>query len=105
MAESTTTAKTADHAVIFKQRLGILLCLLYALIYAGFVGLSVYDVTIMDTIMPFGLNLAVFYGLGLILFALLLAVIYSRACTKREQAAAVLETDSASSAIEGGTDA
>lgn len=80
--------ETADPAGRFKQRLGILLCIVYAAVYTGFVGISVYDVTLMDTLMPFGLNLAVFYGLGLIVFALLLAMIYSRACAAKELAAA-----------------
>ncbi len=81
-------AETADQADRFKQRLGILLCTIYAVVYAGFVGISVYNVTLMDTLMPFGLNLAVFYGLGLIVFALLLAMLYSRACAAKERAAA-----------------
>ncbi len=32
-----------------------------------------------------GLNLAVVYGFGLIIFALVLALIYSRACGRREK--------------------
>ncbi|MFW5869617.1 MAG: hypothetical protein ACOCVI_01825 [Planctomycetota bacterium] len=85
-------AETADPAGRFKQRLDILLCIVYVVVYAGFVGISVYDVTLM----PFGLNLAVFYGPGLIVFALLLAMIYSRACATKEMAAA-READAATS--------
>ncbi|NCC52147.1 MAG: DUF485 domain-containing protein [Spartobacteria bacterium] len=75
---------TNGGAIQYKQRLGIVLCVLYALVYAGFVIVSVYDVTLMDTVMPLGLNLAVFYGLGLIVFALVLAMFYSRACALSE---------------------
>ncbi len=80
--------ETPENAARFTQRLGLLLCTVYALVYGGFVGVSVYDVTLMDTLMPFGVNLAVFYGLGLIVFALLLAMVYSRACAAKERSAA-----------------
>ncbi len=85
MMTNVLTVEMVDDAGRFKQRLGIFLCVFYALVYAGFVVISVYDVTLMDTIMPFGLNLAAFYGLGLIVFALLLAMLYSRACTLKER--------------------
>jgi uncharacterized membrane protein (DUF485 family) len=84
MNENQNSGEVAADAVIFKQRLGILLCVIYAIAYTGFVAISIYDVTLMDTIMPLGLNLAAFYGLGLIVFALLLAMIYSIACTTKE---------------------
>ncbi len=85
MNERSNSGKVvADEAVLFKQRLGIVLCVIYAFAYTGFVVISVYDVTLMDTVMPFGLNLAAFYGLGLIVFALFLAMIYSIACTTKE---------------------
>ena len=39
----------------------------------------------MEKIVFGGLNLAVVYGFGLIIFALILALIYSRACGRREK--------------------
>jgi uncharacterized membrane protein (DUF485 family) len=81
-------ALALERSERFKQCLGILLCSVYALVYAVFVFISVYDVTLMDTLMPFGLNLAVFYGFGIIVFALLLALVYSRACSRSEAGAA-----------------
>jgi uncharacterized membrane protein (DUF485 family) len=83
------TGEVAGNAVLFKQNLGILLCVIYALAYAGFVIISIYDVTLMDKVVPFGLNLAAFYGVGLIVFALMLAMIYSIACTRKELSCAV----------------
>lgn len=75
----------ADRAQQYKQRLGIFMCLIYATVYTTFVIIAVYDVTLMDTIMPFELNLSVFYGVGLIVFALILAVLYSRLCLTAEK--------------------
>ncbi len=74
-----------NNAARFKQRVGILLCVFYAAVYGGFVSISVYDVSLMDTPMPFGLNLAVFYGLGLIVLAFLCALIYSGACAAKSR--------------------
>jgi len=71
----------------YKKRLGFLMFGIYAAAYAVFVILSVYNVTIMDTLMPLGLNLAAFFGLGLIVLALILALVYSSACNIRERSA------------------
>jgi uncharacterized membrane protein (DUF485 family) len=59
--------------------------LLYALVYAGFVVVNLVRPGAMEIILFGGLNLAVVYGFGLIVFALLLALIYSRACGRREK--------------------
>lgn len=87
MNDSTPYQGEATPELLFKKRLGLALCGLYALAYCGFVFLAVHDVTLMDTVMLFGLNLAAFYGLGLIVLALVLAMIYSVACNRRENAA------------------
>jgi uncharacterized membrane protein (DUF485 family) len=59
--------------------------ILYALIYAGFVVLNLVHPGSMETIVFGGLNLAVVYGFGLIVFALILALIYNLACGRREK--------------------
>jgi uncharacterized membrane protein (DUF485 family) len=69
----------------YNQELGFLLFMLYGTVYAGFVIISVYDVGLMDRIMPFEINLAVFYGMGLIVLALLLSIVYSGLCNSRER--------------------
>ncbi|MCK7499585.1 MAG: DUF485 domain-containing protein, partial [Comamonadaceae bacterium] len=59
--------------------------LLYALVYAGFVVINLVRPGAMEIVLFGGLNLAVVYGFGLIIFALLLALVYSRACGRREK--------------------
>jgi uncharacterized membrane protein (DUF485 family) len=59
--------------------------LLYALVYAGFVIINLVRPGAMEIVLFGGLNLAVVYGFGLIVFALILALIYSRACGRREK--------------------
>lgn len=73
-----------DAAAGYKSKLGVYMFFVYALIYVGFVAINVIDPNIMETKVFFGLNLAAFYGFGLILLALILALIYDRLCHNRE---------------------
>ena len=63
----------------------MIMFLFYALIYAGFVAINVIKPILMEADALFGLNLAVVYGFGLIIFALILALIYNRMCAKKEK--------------------
>ncbi len=63
-----------------KSRIGIRMTLLYSVVYAGFVVLSVFRPTWMGARAVFGLNVAVSYGLGLILIAIAFALIYNHLC-------------------------
>ncbi len=63
-------------------RTGLWLFVVYLALYAGFMGLSTFAPQVMK-IRPFGgLNLAVLYGFGLILAALILAIIYLLLCRR-----------------------
>lgn len=74
-----------DPASDYKTRLGIWMFLLYCVIYAGFVLTNVLtDGKAMEIDIAFGLNLAVVYGFGLILLALIMAVVYNMLCTAKE---------------------
>lgn len=74
-----------DFAASYKMRLGAWLFLLYALIYAVFVAVNVISPISMEKTIIFGLNLAVVYGFGLIIFALILALIYNSICASKEK--------------------
>ena len=73
-----------DDAASFKTRLGIWMFILYTLVYAGFVVINAVKPALMQEII-LGQTLAVVYGLGLIVFALVLAVIYNQFCTAAEK--------------------
>jgi uncharacterized membrane protein (DUF485 family) len=80
-------AKTGkDPAFAYKRRLGVILVLVYAAIYAGFVALNLVRPVAMEAVVVAGLDLAVVYGMGLIVLALVLALVYNRACGRREAA-------------------
>ena len=73
-----------DHAVNKKTRLGVILFFIYFVTYAGFVAIGVVDYTLMGKIVLGNQNLAVVYGFGLIIFAILLGLFYNLRCTKYE---------------------
>lgn len=77
-----------DHAADYKMRLGVYMFIAYALFYAGFVVINVVKPTLMELEIFLGLNLAVVYGFGLIVVALILALIYTHMCSKQEKAMA-----------------
>ena len=60
------------------SRLGLTLFGVYLFFYLGFVLISAFACDWFEIILPGGLNLAVVYGFGLILLALLLAIVYGR---------------------------
>jgi len=73
-----------DLASAYKTRLGVWMCLVYALIYAGFVAINLAKPQLMEEVVFIGLNLAVVYGMGLIVIALILALVYNGLCTRKE---------------------
>ena len=75
-----------DYAQAYKTKLGLLMFAIYTAMYAGFVIINITKAVIMEKIIIFGLNLATVYGFGLIIVALLLALVYNHLCTKKEDA-------------------
>ncbi len=78
MAQHTTAAEEAFERR--KSAIGVRMTILYSLVYGGFVALSVFQPTWMGARALLGLNLAVAYGLGLILIAIIFALIYNHLC-------------------------
>lgn len=60
-----------------KSNIGVRMTILYAIVYGGFVVLSVFFPTLMGVEAIFGLNLAIAYGLALIIIAIIFAIIYN----------------------------
>ena len=73
-----------DPASEYKKRIGVVMFIVYSVVYAGFVLINVVSPLTMDNIVFLGLNLAVVYGFGLIAFALILALIYNHLCGLKE---------------------
>lgn len=58
------------------SRLGLVLFSVYLLLYGGFVLINSFAPAVMEVIPFAGINLAVLYGFGLIVAAIILALIY-----------------------------
>ena len=62
------------------SRIGLWLFAVYLVLYGGFVLLAAFSPQSMEVTPLAGVNLAIWYGFGLIVAALVLALIYGWAC-------------------------
>lgn len=61
-------------------RIGLVLFGIYVLLYGGFVMLNAFSPDSMEITPVAGINLAILYGFGLIVAALILALLYGWLC-------------------------
>ncbi len=61
-------------------RIGLILFGIYLLLYGGFMFLNAFSPSTMELRLIAGVNLAILYGFGLIIAALILALIYGMLC-------------------------
>lgn len=76
-----------DSILSRNARLGLVLFTVYLLLYGGFMTLNVMNPKMMAEPAMFGLNLAILYGFGLIIAALVLALLYMALCKPEVKAA------------------
>ncbi|HYE16958.1 MAG TPA: DUF485 domain-containing protein [Tepidisphaeraceae bacterium] len=57
-------------------KLGLTLFGVYLLLYLGFMGIAAFKYDLFGTSAPGGVNLAIAYGMGLIIAALVLSLVY-----------------------------
>jgi len=65
--------------------IGAILFIVYLALYGGFVLLTAFAPSVMEVTPLAGVNLAILFGFGLILAALLLAVIYGWLCRNEQE--------------------
>ena len=61
-------------------RIGLVLFAVYVVLYGGFVLLNTFAAETMELLPIAGVNLAIWYGFGLIVAALVLALLYGWLC-------------------------
>ena len=64
----------------YNARVGLVLFVIYLILYGGFVFLNAFAAETMEATPLAGVNLAILYGFGLILAALVLALFYGWMC-------------------------
>ena len=65
-------------------RIGLVLFGVYLLLYGGFVFINAFSPDTMEQTPVAGVNLAILYGFGLIVAALVMAVIYGLVCRNED---------------------
>ncbi|MCX6160765.1 MAG: DUF485 domain-containing protein [Ignavibacteriae bacterium] len=73
-----------DNAAEKKAKLGVILFFVYTIIYAGFVVIGLTKPELMGLELISGQNIAIIYGFGLIVLAIVMGFIYNYFCTKME---------------------
>lgn len=66
------------------SRIGLILFLLYLLLYSGFVLLNAFSPAVMEATPMAGVNVAILSGFGLIITAFVLALVYGVCCGPSE---------------------
>jgi uncharacterized membrane protein (DUF485 family) len=84
MLHETVPEDKKDCAASIKSKLGLWMFLVYTIIYAGFIVIAAFAPEVMGTNVG-KINLAIFYGLFLIIFAIVLAFIYNFICARCEK--------------------
>ena len=79
MADPSPPMDEHPHLISRNARYGIILFVVYVVFYAGFVALAAFSFDTLKTNIR-GVNLAIVYGLGLIVLAFVLALIYMALC-------------------------
>jgi len=74
----------ADNAAAKKSKLGVILFIFYIIVYSGFVIIGLVDPELMGFHVLGKQNLAIVYGFGLIILAIIMGFIYNYFCTKME---------------------
>jgi len=74
-----------DKASKKKAALGLKMFFIYFIFYAGFTYISITYPSLMGKEVIFGLNLAIIYGFGLIIIAIILGWIYHLMCSSYER--------------------
>ena len=80
--EPTTWAKEKSEE--YKKKLGLINFAVYTAIYFVFIIISVINPKMLSIDIG-GLNLAIVYGFGLIILAIILALIYNHMCSRKEK--------------------
>jgi uncharacterized membrane protein (DUF485 family) len=73
-----------DNAAAKKAKLGVILFFVYTIIYAGFVLIGLTKPELMGLELIGGQNIAIIYGFGLIVLAIVMGFIYNFFCTRME---------------------
>lgn len=82
MAPDPAPRSRGDEIISSNARFGLVLFAIYCAFYGAFVGISAFAPSLMGRKIFAGVNLAIVYGIGLILAAIVLALVYMWGCKR-----------------------
>lgn len=86
MSHGPSTEWKKDTSSAYKSRLGVWMFLIYAIVYATFITMNVAAPSWMRADVG-SLNVAIIFGFGLIILAIVLAFVYNHFCSLAERKA------------------
>jgi uncharacterized membrane protein (DUF485 family) len=84
MIHKSAVVKETDNAAAKKAKLGVILFIVYTLVYSGFVLIGLTKPEWMGLQLLGDMNMAIIYGFGLIALAIVMGFIYNFFCTRME---------------------
>ncbi len=84
MIHKSAVVKETDNAAAKKAKLGVILFIVYTLVYSGFVVIGLTKPEWMGLQLVGAMNMAIIYGFGLIGLAIVMGFIYNFFCTRME---------------------
>ncbi len=84
MGHGPSTEWQAEKSTAFKTKLGIIMFAIYTPIYLAFIIIAVVSPSIMATDVG-SLNVAIVYGFGIIVLAIIQAIVYNNICSAKER--------------------
>lgn len=84
MLHEPAAQPSKDYSTRKKAKLGVVLFIVYFVVYSGFVVIGALWPRLLGVEFLFGQNLAVVYGMGLIILAAVMGLIYNYVCTRYE---------------------
>ncbi|MDZ4850905.1 MAG: DUF485 domain-containing protein [Pirellulaceae bacterium] len=70
----------SEATIARRTRIGLILLAVYGLAYSVFIGLCAFASKSMADFSPWGIPFAIWYGMGLMVGAILMALLYGRLC-------------------------
>jgi uncharacterized membrane protein (DUF485 family) len=84
MLHEPAAQEEKDNAAPEKARIGLILFFVYLAVYAGFVAIGLVEPEIMGNKLFLGQNVAIIYGFGLIILAVVMGFVYNKICSDLE---------------------
>ncbi len=84
MLHGKSAESAKDNAAPIKAKIGLWMFFIYTIVYAGFICITAFAPSIMGIAIG-KINLAIFYGLALIVLAVILALVYNYICARFEK--------------------